>query len=150
MNLKIFQARLDEAHLAADQEAINQFMDKVDVQKTSSQFVPAEPDYWSIIVYYQDEKPKKSPPKSNGKQTVGNDVELTAEEIEIASALKQWRKEKAHASNIPDFMICHNASILALTKLKPRTPEELSRVKGFGGQKIAQYGDDILAVLNAF
>lgn len=40
---------------------------------------------------------------------------------------------------------------MTIAKIKPQSLDELSKVKGFvsGGQKIAKYGDDIIAVLNS-
>jgi superfamily II DNA helicase RecQ len=150
MNLKLFQTRLDEQHLQTDQETINSFMEQVTVRKTATQFVPGEPDYWSVMVFYENGKPKKPAYKEPEKLSVDPDIELTDEEKEIVTALKQWRKDKASALNLPDFMICHNAELLSVTKLKPRTMEELSKVKGFGDQKVAKHGDEIISVLNAF
>src|SRR5688572_12281105 len=92
MNLKLFQIRLDGQHLQADQESINSFMEQVTVKKTATQFVPGEPDYWSVMVYYENEKPKKPAYKEPEKLSVEPDVELTQEEKEIVAALKQWRK----------------------------------------------------------
>ena len=150
MNLKLFQTRLDETHLQTDQETINHFMDQVTVKKTATQFVPGEPDYWSVMVFYENGKPRKPAYKEPEKLSVEADVELSADEQEIVSALKQWRKDKAHTANLPEYIICHNADLIAVSKLKPRSMEELSRVKGFGDLKIAKYGDDIMSVLNAF
>jgi superfamily II DNA helicase RecQ len=150
MNIRLFQTRLDAQHLEQDQETINRFMEKVYVRKTATQFIPADPDYWSIMVFYENEKPKRTTSKEPEKLSVNPDEPLTAHEIEIISALKQWRKDKAQNANVPDFLICQNAELLSLTKLKPRTMEELGRVKGFGEKKIARFGEDIIAVLNAF
>ncbi len=150
MNLKLFQTRLDEQHIHPDQEAINKFMDQVTVKKTATQFVPGEPDYWSVMVFYENGKPKKPAYKEPEKLSVEPDVELTPEEKEIVAALKQWRRDKAQAANLPEYIICHNADLIAVSKLKPRSMEELSRVKGFGDLKVARYGDDIMTVLNAF
>lgn len=150
MYVKLFKTRLHDNYLSADQEAINAFMEQVTVKKTATQFVPDEPDYWSIMVFYENEKPRKPAWKEPEKLSVQPDVELTEEEKEIIAALKQWRKDKASAMNVPDFLICHNADLLALSKLKPRSMEELSRVKGFGDLKIAKHGDEIISVLNAF
>ncbi len=150
MNLKLFQSRLDEQHILADQEEINHFMDQVRVKKTSTQFVPGEPDYWSVMIFYENGKPKKPANKEPGKLSVDTEVELTAEEKEIVAALKQWRKDKASALNLPDFMICHNAELIAVSKIKPRTMEDLVKVKGFGEQKVLKHGDEIISVLNAF
>ncbi len=157
MNVKVFQARLDEPFIQSDQESLNQFLNSVTVKKTSTQYVPGEPDYWSVLVFYEN---GKSPIK-NGKipskitrEVVSHTSEpepvLTADQLEIVTALKQWRRDKAHEANQPDYIICHNATIEALSRQKPRTLEELSDVKGFGDQKIARYGEDVIAVINAF
>lgn len=153
MNLKIFQVRLDDQHLQADQEFINQFMQDVTVKKSATQFVPGEPDYWSIVVYYEEEQSTKKPAKqSNGatKRIAEEEIALTEEEKEIVSALKQWRRDRANAVNQPEYLICHNASIEALARQKPRSLAALSEVKGFGDSKIAKYGEDVISVLNAF
>ncbi|MEO5905126.1 MAG: HRDC domain-containing protein [Saprospiraceae bacterium] len=150
MNLRLFQTRLDDQHIHADQDAINAFMEQVTVKKTATQFVPGEPDYWSVMVFYENGKPKKPAYKEPEKLSVEADVELSADEQEIVSALKQWRRDKALTANLPEYIICHNADLIAVSKLKPRSMEELSRVKGFGDLKVAKYGDDIMSVLNAF
>jgi superfamily II DNA helicase RecQ len=150
MNLKIFRIRLDDKNLTADQEAINQFMEKVTVKKTATQFVPDEPDYWSVMVYYENGKSSEPAAKETEKFSAEPNAELSPEEKEIIAALKQWRKDKASALNVPDFLICHNSELLSLTKKKPRTMAQLRDIKGFGDQKIAKHGDEIISVLNAF
>jgi len=150
MNLKQFQVRLDEANLLPDQETINSFMEKVKVKKASTQFVIGQPDFWSVLVFYENGKASKSSTKESDKQSVEPDVILTPEEEDIVIALKQWRKDKASALNVPNFMICHNAELLSLAKMKPRTFEELGKIKGFGDQKVARHGDEIISVINAF
>ncbi len=150
MNLKLFQTRMDDLHMHTDQETINAFMEKVTVKKTATQFVPGEPDYWSVMVFYENEKPKKAAYKEPEKLSVEPDVELSAAEKEIVTALKQWRKDKANANNVPEFLICHNAELIAVSKLRPKTMEELNRVKGFGELKVSKHGDEIISVLNAF
>jgi superfamily II DNA helicase RecQ len=46
-------------------------------------------------------------------------------------------------------MVCHNTELLTIAKIKPQTLDELSKIKGFGGRKIAKFGYDIIAVLNS-
>lgn len=153
MNLKIFQIRLDDEHLQADQELINDFMQHVTLKKSATQFVPGEPDYWSIVVYYDEEQSSKKPTKqTNGasKRIAEEEIELTPEQKEIMTALKQWRRDRANAVNQPEYLICHNASIEALSRQKPRTLAELSEIKGFGDSKIAKYGEEVISVINAF
>jgi superfamily II DNA helicase RecQ len=150
MNLKHFQTRLDESHLQQDQDTINRFMDTVRVRKTATQFVIGQPDFWSVLVFYENGEQHETIPKEKDNTSVETEVELTENEKQIMQALKQWRKDRAKEANLPDFLICQNASLLAVTKRKPANVQELSGVKGFGAQKIAKYGDDIIAILNAF
>ena len=150
MNVKLFHTRLDDQHIQHDQETINAFMDSVTVKKTATQFVIGQPDFWSVLVFFENGKPQKNGSKESDKISFDSDVELTDEEKQIILALKQWRKDRAKEVNVPEYLICHNSELLSVAKMKPRSMEDLIRVKGFGDQKIAKYGDDIIAVLNAF
>ncbi|MDQ3016786.1 MAG: HRDC domain-containing protein [Bacteroidota bacterium] len=157
MNVKVFQARLDEPFIQSDQESLNQFLNSVTVKKTATQYVPGEPDYWSVLVFYENgEYPKENGKSSRriGREIVSHTEDpalvLTADQLEIVTALKQWRKDKASATHQPEYLICHNATIEALSRQKPRNLTELEKIKGFGERKIASIGEDVIAVLNAF
>ncbi len=149
MNLKLFNTRLAPENALADQQAINTFMDSVSVKKTSTQFVPGNPDYWSILVFYED---------SNGahkKETEKHPPAITEEELNetersIYAALRLWRKDRATEINLPEFMVCHNATLMLVAREKPHDLLGLSKIKGLGDQKITRYGDDIIAIVNAF
>lgn len=71
-------------------------------------------------------------------------------EKQMYAAFKIWRKDRAQEIGIPEFMILHNQSLVAIAKAKPQRPEDLPMIKGLGQQKITRYGDDILAIVNAF
>ena len=171
MNLQHFSARLDEQHLQRDQEAINHFMETVIVKKTATQFVPGAPDFWSILVFYEPtnghagngsdnppltklrNEPKhepKSDPKNEPHPEPEPEEELTDEQTQLLLALKTWRKDKAHEIQRPEYLIAHNATLISLAKHKPRQMSELSAIKGLGPQKVVQYGEDLMAILNAF
>lgn len=157
MNLKIFQIRLDTDYLDIDQAAVNAFMEGNKIEKTSTQFVPGDPDYWSILVFYEIEKQQLPKPREYTPQDVASfvtgttpDEELDANERSILSALKSWRRDKASALNVPDFMILHNAELVNVAKTKPTTIAELSGIKGFGAQKVARHGDEVISIINAF
>ena len=141
---------MDEDHLQQDQETINAFMETVTVKKTATQFVIGQPDFWSVLVFYENGKTHKNGTRERDKISFEPDVELTADEKQINQALKQWRKDRAKEMNIPEYLICHNSELISVTKMKPRTIEDLIKVKGFGDQKVSKYGDDIIAILNAF
>lgn len=156
MNLKLFNMRLSTESALADQQAINSFMEIVTVKKTATQFVPGNPDYWSILVFYENPKPNGvkvkdvKEVKEAEKQSVISEEDLNETERTIYAALRLWRKDRAHEINLPEFMVCHNATLMTVAKEKPQDLLALSKIKGLGDQKIAKYGDDIVAILNAF
>jgi len=148
MNLKLFNTRLSPESSSADQDTINSFMNSVTVKKTSTQFVPGNPDFWSILVFYENGNGESR--KESEKQPVITEADLSETERSIYAALRLWRKDRAREINLPEFMICHNATLMLLAREKPQDLHSLSRIKGMGDQKITKYGDDIVAILNAF
>jgi superfamily II DNA helicase RecQ len=132
-------------------------METVTVQKTATQFVPGNPDFWSILVFYDQingtpaKETEKTPPlKEEEKAPTLKDEDLTENEKVILAALKLWRKDRAVEIQLPEFMVCHNATLLHIAREKPQSLSALNHIKGLGAQKIARYGDDIIAIINAF
>jgi superfamily II DNA helicase RecQ len=148
MNLKLFNTRLSPENAVNDQMAINTFMDTVSVKKTSTQFVPGNPDYWSILVFYEDLNGTHK--KETEKQPAITEADLNETERNIYAALRLWRKDRATEINLPEFMVCHNATLMTVARERPADLLALSKIKGLGDQKVAKYGEDIVAILNAF
>lgn len=165
MQVKLFNTRIDADTIVADQQAINSFMETVTVRNTATQFVNGSPDFWSILIFYENgeegiqKKIKTSETVTTSEtaktpETVktpeATEAPLTEEENQILLALKIWRKDKANEMQQPEFMVFSNATLLGLAKAKPRKLTELNQVKGIGEAKITRYGDDLMAILNAF
>lgn len=146
MNIRVFNIRLCKEFCIVDQNRMNEFLDSVEVKLTSTNFVTTgTTDYWSAVVFY-DLKNKTE--KSNEEKSIFED--LSAHEKEIFDALKQWRNDLARDLGWSAFRICHNAHLVAIVETKPENLNELAKVKGFGEVRTEKYGEDILAVLNAF
>lgn len=148
MKVKVFHIRLTKENLQSDQDNLNSFLENVKVKKTATKLINGQPNFWSILVFYDEQKTERQE-KSSDKIAITDENELTDEEKRIFATLKQWRQDKATQLNIPNFMVCHNTELLTIAKIKPHTLDELLKIKGFGGQKIAKFGDDIIAVLNS-
>ncbi len=141
MNIKVFNIRLDKEHCLEDQNRMNQFLDSVEIKLTSTNFVTITTvDFWSAVVFFE--------PKKEIKSTVV-ERELTDEEKKIYAALKKWRSDKAQQLMLPHYMICHNSELASIAIQKPQTLQNFKTVKGFGENKTAHYGDDIISLLNA-
>lgn len=144
MKVKAFQIRLAEELMRADEESINRFMDKRDVRKTSTELIKEPQARWSVLVFYNE-----GAPAGGTKIFFPAGSDLNEEEKRILIALKDWRAEKALEKHVPSYVICSNADLVSVSKIKPQSADELIKIKGFGGQKTAKYGDDIIAVLNS-
>lgn len=148
MKVKVFHIRLTKENLQSDEDNLNNFLDNVTVKKTATELINGQPNFWSILVFYDDQKTEKQENISE-KISVTDENELTDDEKRIFSTLKQWRQDKATQLNIPNFMVCHNTELVTIAKVKPQSLDDLSKIKGFGGQKISKFGDDIIAILNS-
>ncbi|MBA2319464.1 MAG: ATP-dependent DNA helicase UvrD2 [Euzebyales bacterium] len=73
--------------------------------------------------------------------------DLTAEQQEVAERLRAWRRERAKADGSPAFVVFNDRTLHALAQSRPRSPEELLGVHGFGPAKLVKYGDDVLSLL---
>lgn len=144
MNIRVFNIRLSKEFCIVDQNRMNEFLDSVEVKLTSTNFVTTGTlDYWSAVVFYD----LKNNSEKEEKVTFDD---LSQHEKEIFLALKQWRNDLARDLGWSAFRVCHNSHLMAIVEAKPETIEELVKVKGFGEVRTEKYGEDILAVLNAF
>jgi len=144
MKVKVFTIRLTENELEIDQNCLNDFLEMVIFKKSSTQFVELENDcYWSVLVHYEETSELKS---EDSKQ----EIELSEREQIIFQNLKKWRAEKASELGFKSFMICHNSELMNVAIHKPESINQLRKIKGFGEVKSDKYGDDIIALLNAF
>lgn len=149
MQLKLFHARIGHAQTEQDLQSINAFMNEVAVKKTATQYVPAEQDYWSILVFYENGNTATTGKLKDKKPAVA-ESDLDEGQREILQALKTWRKEKATSQQLPEYMVLPNATLISLANEKPRKIDDLPAIKGLGSRKVAQYGEDLMAILNAF
>lgn len=149
MQIKVFHIRLAKEHLKSDEDELNEFMDNVVVKKTVSELIMGHPNFWSILVFYTPISPKDDIHTST-KFTVNNLSELSNQELQVFEALKQWRFDKAQELGIPLYMVFANNELMSIAKAQPQNAEDLLKIKGIGGYKAAQYGDDVLAILNSF
>jgi superfamily II DNA helicase RecQ len=149
MKVQAFLIRLSNQHLEGDTQRINEFIEFVDVKNVMSEFSIGETEKWSILIFYEDQKAEGTSSISN-KISYSKDTELTDLENEIFEALKEWRLDKATDMGIPAYIICSNAELIGVVKMKPQNKQDLLQIKGFGDHKVAKFGSDIIALLNSF
>jgi len=144
MLVKVFNVRIDPVFLEADQKVVNDFLEEVVFKKSSTQFVENESSYWSVIIHYEPLVLKQEEVLERKSFE-----DLTDNDRKLYMYLNKWREEKATSLNAKKFMICHNSELIDLAMYKPSNEDELQQIKGFGKQKTARFGADILAILRS-
>jgi len=101
-----------------------------------------------------DLAPTKRPAggSSHSRQRVTRLIEevqthLTPEDTERFEKLRQWRRKVASEKQLPPYTICHDTTLKLIAQKIPKTPHDLSQIKGMGPAKITQYGPAILEIL---
>ena len=95
---------------------------------------------WLIATVAADAPPKRkaAPPRRTSSPDPG-----------LSARLRQWRSEKARASNVPAYVIMHDATIEAIARDHPRTVDDLLEIPGIGERKAARFGAEILKLVGA-
>jgi ATP-dependent DNA helicase RecQ len=65
----------------------------------------------------------------------------------LVERLRFWRLQRARDDGVPAYVVLHDATIVELASVQPRSLSELGAVKGFGPVKVERYGEDVLAVV---
>jgi ATP-dependent DNA helicase RecQ len=74
---------------------------------------------------------------------------LEGDDAKLFEALRNWRRETAHAASMPPYVIFHDATLAAIVEAKPADIDALARIPGIGETKLKKYGVEVLAVVIA-
>jgi len=62
-------------------------------------------------------------------------------------ALRALRKQLAENQDVPPYVILHDTVLMEMVQHRPQTHAQLRQIAGIGERKLAQYGDEFLAVI---
>ncbi|MEV4390181.1 DNA helicase RecQ, partial [Micromonospora sp. NPDC049580] len=100
----------------------------------------------TVTMRREPERPASSrSSKPRGAATVV--AELTPAAASVFERLRAWRAATAKEQGVPAYVIFHDATLRQIAGDAPTSLAELSRVGGVGENKLAKYGEQILAVL---
>jgi ATP-dependent DNA helicase RecQ len=72
---------------------------------------------------------------------------LTPAAQRLFNTLRMKRSELASSLNLPAYTIFHDATLREIATLRPKSKEDLQRIKGIGPAKEARYGDLLLEIV---
>ncbi|HWU75269.1 MAG TPA: RQC domain-containing protein, partial [Rhodanobacter sp.] len=103
----------------------------------------------------EDAKPVRSARRRRDSQLgtsdkgSGANLGIEAYEQPLWDALRALRTKLARQQGVPPYVVFHDATLLAMLRAMPANEGELAGVSGVGEAKLARYGRDFLAVINA-
>ena len=63
-------------------------------------------------------------------------------------ALRELRKAIATEAGIPPYVVFHDATLLEMVELRPKTAASLLELTGVGQAKLSKYGEPFLHVIS--
>ncbi|MEU4794130.1 RQC domain-containing protein, partial [Micromonospora tulbaghiae] len=99
----------------------------------------------TVTLRKEPERPAGRSAKPRGAATVVADLSPAA--APVFERLRAWRAATAKEQGVPAYVIFHDATLRQIATEPPTSLAELSRVNGVGENKLAKYGEGILAVL---
>ena len=92
--------------------------------------------------------------RSGRPYLAGDDADALREAVEASpeagarvQKLRAWRSEEARAAGIAPFMVLHDRALHAIALRRPAVPSALRSIDGIGPQKLARYGEALLALV---
>jgi ATP-dependent DNA helicase RecQ len=89
----------------------------------------------------------ESRPGRQRKRHSGERLGIEAADASLFEALRAWRRERAAEQHVPPYVIFHDATLSAIARERPASPEALASVSGVGQSKLKRYGADVLKVV---
>ena len=90
------------------------------------------------------------PEKSTRTKTVTKKIVVEDLKSRFWNALRDKRRDLSDAQNVPAYTIFHDATLMEMVEMKPKTLTQFGELSGVGEHKLLQYGEDFLAIINIF
>jgi ATP-dependent DNA helicase RecQ len=86
-------------------------------------------------------------PGRTRKRHSGERLGIEAADAPLFEALRAWRRDRAAEQHVPPYVIFHDATLSAIARDRPASPDALAKVSGVGQSKLKRYGADVLKVV---
>lgn len=121
---------------------------------SSREYIPRADKY--ILGDYSEIISPNCKEKSDDKyETIIKETIIKSDEIEkdhnndksLYEKLKEYRYKKSVEEKVSAYIVYKNTVLDELVASKPKTMDELKKIKGFGDVKIEKYGEDIIRII---
>ena len=88
-------------------------------------------------------------PEAQRDDTEGDASSSLLFDEELFGRLRAWRLDRAKKDGVSAFIVASNDLLKGIASSRPRTPQELLRIKGFGTGRFDKYGLELLEIITA-
>lgn len=89
-------------------------------------------------------------PKKSSASSAADYTELDIAHPEMFQTLKAWRTRTAAAQNVKAFQVAHQKVLVQIAVCLPRSKKSLKALKGVGPATVESYGEELLAMVDAY
>jgi ATP-dependent DNA helicase RecQ len=100
-----------------------------------------------VLLRREPERPARMQKAVKPRRTAP--VDLTEEAVRVFEQLRAWRAATAKELGVPAYVIFHDATLRQIAAKSPANLAELGTMSGIGENKLAKYGQQILAIITA-
>ena len=93
------------------------------------------------------ENPATAAGRERSAQRSGSGLSVLPQDLALFNALRGLRGELAREQNVPAFVIFHDSTLRNIAEQRPTSLDELARIGGIGGSKLARYGPRIVEIV---
>ncbi len=131
-------------------ESLNRFLRSVQVLHVRHEFLNQAPGPgWCVLVEYLDKSGTSGGQGRKGGGRTRKDYReiLSPEDFALYAMLRDWRKERGTAEQIPVYTIMTNEQMAQIARRRPASLAQLQEIGGIGEARTSRYGNDLLALL---
>ena len=99
----------------------------------------------TVLMRREPERPVSPGRAARARSAAAPAVELPPAAAPVFERLRAWRAATAKEQGVPAYVIFHDATLRQIAAESPASLADLSRISGVGENKLAKYGDQILA-----
>ena len=95
-------------------------------------------------------KARRIPAERQAKPAGPAPRKIDAPQNDLMGQLKATRTALAKAQGVPPYIVCSDATLASMCRIRPQTRQGMLSVSGMGEIKTARYGDAFLQVIKAY
>ncbi len=141
MPFQIITIPFDPALQSFSEDLLNDFLlNKKLISWQAEFFQHSHKAFWTVFLEYEPVL------KNDGREKFN----FTKEQEVLFQRFREWRKETAEKQGVPVYVIASNQHLSEMVIKQPDSLESLKQIRGFGEKKVAEYGKEILQLIQTF